>query len=111
MDTAEIHSQLYKEKLPKFMLDISNEDVPFRHNVFVNNPDELIMYLNQNLIDAKRVFYPLHHQPCYNVGGDFPNTEFAYEHGVSLPSSPLLTDEQIDYICGCVNNYGISCKK
>ena len=105
------HSHLYKEKLLKFMLDISNDDVPFRHNVFVDNPDELIMYLNNNGIDAKRVFYPLHHQPCYNIGGDFPNTEYAYNHGVSLPSSPLLTYEQISYVCDCVNAYGISCRK
>ena len=99
------HNQLYHEKLSKFMLDFSSEDIPFRYNVFVDDPDGLIKYLDQNGIDAKRVFYPLHRQPCYNVGGNFPNTEFAYAHGVSLPSSPLLTYEQISYICGCVNAY------
>ena len=103
------HSLLYREmlegidkiKLPNYC----SEDVPFRHNISVDNPDELIKYLDGKGVDAKRVFYPLHRQPCYNVGGSYPNADYAYEHGVSLPSSPLLKDEEIEYVCQCIKEY------
>lgn len=79
--------------------------VPFRIVIMVDNPAGLAVYLDEKGIGTGRVFYPLHRQPCYKslpqykVDTQFPNTLWAYEHGLALPSSAKLTDEQIRYIC------------
>ena len=100
------HDILYRRLLNwAEMTEYNAESVPFRHNIFVENPDSLIKYLDAHNVEAKRVFYPLHRQPCYNVGGNFPNTEYAYEHGVSLPSSPLLKSTEINYICDKIKDF------
>lgn len=76
--------------------------VPFRIVIFVENPEQLSLYLQSHGIGSNRVFYPLHLQPCYQGyehKGDFPNSVWAYEHGLALPSSAKLTDEQVEYVC------------
>jgi len=78
-----------------------SETVPFRHVVFVPEPEELVKYLDSVGIGAKRVFYPLHRQPCYKdlATQGFENSDWAYEHGVALPSSARLSEEEVWYIC------------
>jgi len=48
-----------------------------------------------------RPFYPaIHTQKPYEwVFGDFPNSTYASEHGLWLPSSTKLTNENIKYVC------------
>jgi perosamine synthetase len=55
-------------------------------------------------VQTRRFFYPIHWQPPYKklVKGTFPNSEWLYAHGLSLPSSVTLTDEQIEEVCGKV---------
>lgn len=84
-------------------------DVPFKTVILVNDPDGLAAYLVSNGIEAKRLFYPLHKQPCYDSGGTFPNSERAYQRGLTLPSSVLLTEKMIEYICTTIRRfYGAS---
>jgi len=120
-------SSLYRELLgsikgvsfPRIVSE--NETVPFRHIVFVPEPKELIKYLDSVGVGAKRVFYPLHRQPCYKgkdldlisewvkhtysnpheefLHEDFDNSTWAYEHGIALPSSARLSEEEVWYIC------------
>lgn len=84
-------------------------NVPFREVIFVDNPEELVKYLGIKGIIAKRVFYPLHKQPCYSymsiANVDFPNSIWAYEHGVALPFYATLTREQIEYVCLWVSEF------
>jgi len=79
--------------------------VPFRIVILVENPKELSTHLNECGVDTRRVFYPLHIQPCYNRNGDFSNSVRAYERGLALPSSVRLTQEQIKYICNRIKEY------
>jgi len=102
------HDDLYRELL-KDVKDVAfpyvcddGINVPFRHNIFVEYPEKLSVYLNEHNIGSRRFFYPLHMQPCYNVQGNFPNSIWAHEHGLSLPSSVKLTDKQIEYICDTI---------
>jgi dTDP-4-amino-4,6-dideoxygalactose transaminase len=52
---------------------------------------------------------PIHKQESYqDLGyklGDFPVTERLAEEIVSLPIYPELTDDEIDYICGIMNDF------
>jgi len=80
-------------------------NVPFRHVIFVDNPQAMYEYLEKNGVGTRRIFYPLHMQPCYNSGGDYPASLWAYEHGLALPSSTLLTEEKISYICNTIKRF------
>jgi len=50
---------------------------------------------------------PLHMQKgCSHLGykeGDFPHVEAAAKRIISLPIFPEITDEQIDFVCECIN--------
>jgi dTDP-4-amino-4,6-dideoxygalactose transaminase len=65
--------------------------------------------VTQHLREAKiphGVYYPvpLHLQKAYADGkrGDFPNTEYAADHILSLPMHSELTQEEMEYIVGHV---------
>lgn len=105
------HEERYRELLgdiPQIgfsYVDPRCVNVPFRHNIFVEDPENLSAYLNQREIGSRRFFNPLHSQPCYDVKDAFPVTEKAYATGLSLPSSVSLTDEQINEVCGAIRAY------
>ena len=77
--------------------------VPFRVIIRVKNLDKLTRYLEDNEIQTRGVFYPLHQQPCFaylGYGVDaFPVTNKAYSEGLCLPVFPSLTRNQIEYLC------------
>lgn len=63
----------------------------------------LYNYLRENNIFAQVHYIPVHTQPYYreNFGwkkGDFPISEKYYEHCLSIPMYPTLTDEQQQYV-------------
>lgn len=59
-------------------------------------------YLKNNGIFAQIHYIPVHLQPYYKQfgwkKGDFPMAEDYYEHGISLPMYPTLSDEEQDYV-------------
>jgi len=80
-------------------------DVPFRVVMFGDDIEELHRFLGEAGIETRRVFYPLHMQPCYNVRGDFPNSVWAHDHGLSLPLSSQLTRNQVATVCNKVRAF------
>lgn len=105
------HDELYRHNLKNIAgLELTYTDkrsfnVPFRHNILVDKPDELQKYLEDNGIQTRRFFYPLHKQPCYNKKGKFPNSINAYEHGLSLPCATSLKNEDIEFICDKIRGF------
>jgi perosamine synthetase len=77
------------------------------NNILVADPAALGSYLKDQGIGTRRFFYPLHLQPCYAslVAASCPNSLWLYEHGLSLPSSPQLPDEDIDLVCDHVRRF------
>lgn len=70
-------------------------------------------FLKAKGIQTRRFFYPLHMQPCYSgmksglkQEDSFENSEFAYNHGLSLPSSVTLKDEEVMEVCRAIREYG-----
>lgn len=76
-------------------------------SILVDDVEGLAEHLKKNEIQTRRFFYPLHVQPCYKgaVKGSFPNSEWAYSHGLSLPSGVLLKDEQIAFVAEKIREF------
>lgn len=67
--------------------------------------EKLSEFLLKEGIMTRRFFYPLHKQECYTFNGDYPNSLYAYEHGLSLPSGANLSDETLNIICNKIKEY------
>lgn len=70
--------------------------------------DELQAYLTENGIQTL-IHYPIppHKQKCYKEWNDlsFPITEQIHREELSLPMSPLLTEEEVHEIVSVLNNF------
>ena len=69
----------------------------------------LYNYLHENNVYAQVHYAPLHLMPYYqqwgNRKGDLPVVEEYYEHCLSLPMYPTLTDEEQEYVINKVIEY------
>jgi perosamine synthetase len=75
------------------------ETSPWFIDVLVPDPKALGSFLKERDIGA-RPFYPsIHSQPPYGVEGTFPVSNYVSAHGLWLPSSSFLSDEDITRIC------------
>jgi len=89
--------------------------IPFRVVLIVkeDTSDALMAYMKEAEIEPRTFFYPLHKQPCFEIySGDkrykehsFKNSNYAYEHGVCLPSYAALSSEQVEYVCETIKSY------
>lgn len=72
----------------------------WRVDCMVDNPEKVIAELAKHGIEAKRFYLPCYRQPQFKDDpAKFPNCEYLYQHGIYLPSSPSLTDEQLQFVC------------
>jgi pyridoxal phosphate-dependent aminotransferase EpsN len=71
-------------------------------------------YLQDQGIEPRTFFYPLHKQPCYEDTSllkflkhkkNLSVSEKLYNEGVCLPSWVGITTEQIKFICEAINNF------
>lgn len=76
--------------------------------IFCENRDELQKYLAEKGVGTN-IHYPIppHKQECYNEwnGLNLPVTEKIHREELSLPMSPCLTVEQVDWVIQCVNEW------
>ena len=91
--------------------------IPFRMILLCEKSHHLMPYLGEHGIQVRTFFYPLHRQPCFaNLGRDrggtldlsdasYPNAVLGYEHGISLPIFPALTEEQVCFICTAIKEF------
>jgi len=79
--------------------------VYFRYIVQVKDADTWIARMREQGVDCKRpVYKPLHQYIGLNAT-EFPNTERAQKHNVSLPIYPSLSEREIDCIIDAVMAY------
>jgi perosamine synthetase len=105
--------QLYKQHLADMEeVEFPYEDargvrVPHRVNILVDDPEALAQHLAKEGVGCRRFFVPIHQQPCYDgvFSDSFPNAERTYGRGLSLPSSPLLPEDQIAYVCDKIRTH------
>ena len=78
--------------------------------VRTNNREHLKNYLEQKGIESL-VHYPIppHKQECNKKYShlSLPITEEIHKNILSIPISPVLTDDEVDYIINTINNYDL----
>ncbi|OGM75823.1 hypothetical protein A2382_00680 [Candidatus Woesebacteria bacterium RIFOXYB1_FULL_38_16] len=108
----------YKEKLKgieevtMFRPFTGYDWIPFRVGLLANQAHQLMGYMESKGIQTRSFFYPLHKQPAFKEvishlikDSDFPNTCYAYDHGVCLPTYPTLTEDKVEYICSTIRSF------
>ena len=73
--------------------------------------DATMAFLAERGIDSRPVFYCAHHMPMYRSEEHFPVAEDIAARGISLPSFPTLTDDQVRLVAAtlrqAVENQGL----
>jgi perosamine synthetase len=65
--------------------------------------DRWMAALAERGIETRPVFYPMHVMPPYReADGSYPVAESLSQRGISLPTHGLLTEEDIEFIAGCM---------
>lgn len=104
-------AQYYLENIknPNLILPKSHSDDAHVYHVFAirtENRDALCAYLNEHGIQTN-IHYPTapHHQGAYSEWADksFPVTEEIHRTIMSIPMSPVLTDQEVQQITEVIN--------
>ena len=69
---------------------------------FGTTRQELMHRLEEDGIETRTFFYPVHSQPIYKELGRsswFPNAEMLSKKGLNLPSGNDLTEEEVSFVC------------
>lgn len=67
--------------------------------------NKLMSYLDGKGIETRPFFVPIHRLPMYKQTGNFSNTDYLSENGLSLPSGANLKQSEIEYICSEVKKF------
>jgi perosamine synthetase len=84
------------------MFEARNEEwIPWFVDIYVPNPKKLQQFLKKYNIGSRFVYPRITSQEAYSQykNTHHPVSEMLGNTGLWLPSSTVLTDEQIDYIC------------
>ena len=103
-----------KKKIPllKILIDPKCSPVHWFSSFICKETDELSLFLKKNNIQTRRFFFPLNEQPCYqnskkikNLKGNFKNSKFNYDYGISLPSSYNLNMNEQKIIVKLISEF------
>jgi perosamine synthetase len=89
------------ELLPTDLQEVS----PWFIDALVPDPLGLRQHLDAKNVGSRPVYPALHSQPAFNWVGNYPNAEYIAEHGLWLPSSSFLSDDEIRYVCQQIREY------
>lgn len=100
------------KNIPSIKIPSRKEDIFHAFHLYIIQvPDRKGLYdfLHENGIYAQIHYVPLHLMPYYqergNKKGDLPVVEDYYEHCLSLPMFPTLTDEEQEYVIEKVKEF------
>jgi len=85
-------------------LDSNIQPVFWLFSILIDkSPVAIAAHLKAQGIETRPVFKPMHMQEAYRVyirpGQTFPVSESLSSRGISLPSSSLMTEEEVNYVC------------
>ena len=81
------------------------DTAPCFYELLCDDRDGMIEFLKEKNIGARKFYPPLHAEPAYGIEASYPVAEEISAKGLWLPSSVLLTEEQISYICSCISEF------
>lgn len=90
----------------------SGKNVYWMYSVLLDKPyalsrDKLMKVLLKKRVETRPFFYPITSLPPYKSKTDNFNSSYLSKHGINLPSSVTLQEEQIHYICDVIKKYAI----
>ena len=102
------------EKIKIHQPEKGSNHVPFR--VAITDSDGrrgLIDHMENNNIETRTFFYPLHLQPCFSklddsrghLDDDMQASVKLYKNGICLPSYPSMDNEKVEYVCKTIRDY------
>ena len=101
-------AEIKNDKIILPFWDFSNNHVFHLFVIRTENRNQLQEYLNQNSIQTV-IHYPVppHKQKAFPEWNNlsFPITEKIHDEVLSLPMSPVLTDEEVSFIVEVLNRY------
>ncbi|HVT61899.1 MAG TPA: DegT/DnrJ/EryC1/StrS family aminotransferase, partial [Legionellaceae bacterium] len=62
-------------------------------------------HLTASGIETRPIFHPAHTLPHCKQEGDFPEAIQLSQRGINLPSSPVLTENEVHTICESIQNF------
>lgn len=80
-------------------------ETPWFVDIYTEKRDELAIYLESVGIGMRKVYMPLHKQPCIAEKRNFLTAEHFSSLGLWLPSSLTLKDSDIDDICNSIKTF------
>ncbi len=102
------YSNIKNESIKLPIIDDWNSHVFHLFPIFTNRRDELQVYLTDYGVQTL-IHYPIppHKQICYKEfnGFSLPLTEKAHNEELSLPISPVITNNELDIIINLINNW------
>lgn len=103
----------YRERLAGqvSMPDVPEAGVqaPWLFTCLVKNRDRIADYMRRNGVDTRPIFVPLNRLPPYrDAVQKFPNSRVLAEHGLSLPTHPGLSTEDLEKVVRTLKE-AISC--
>lgn len=100
------------EQFQPVFIDPRCEPVFWFTSFLCPDPEGLSLFLQGESIQARRFFYPLHRQPCYQDGkyvrvanAQFAVSDAIYERGISLPSSYTLREDEQSRVIACIRKF------
>ncbi len=103
------HLATYRQNLSDIsdikIFDFGKGVVPHRIVAMTVDSEDLITYLVNEGIGARKLFKPMHSQPCYGVVDSYPISEDLFKRGLELPSYPELSTAQIKLICDSIKYF------
>jgi len=87
-----------------FEQDLENT-TPWFIDALIDNRENLQAFLKENDIGTRIMYPPINKQKAYNYPGEFPVSNLVGQKGLWLPSAAQLNDEQINFICRCIQNF------
>jgi perosamine synthetase len=76
-----------------------SDTAPWFIDILTQDPLPLKVFLEERGIGSRQFFPPIHSQRPYGLSGEYPNSDYVSAHGLWLPSSSFLSDEDIRRIC------------
>jgi len=101
---------LYRQNLSDVsaveFIETNLEDTsPWFIDILVPNPGPLASHLREKGIGTRPFYPPIHSQPAYGLKQSFPMSEYVSAHGLWLPSSSFLVDDDIVKVCIAIRDF------
>jgi len=84
------------------------EPVMWIYTILTKHKEKIASALKKEGIETRPIFYPVTLFPPYKQQKEYPTANRLSLTGVSLPSSPKLTNNEIEYICEVIRENSIS---